>query len=342
MKQYLKIVSIGILVLATALKLVAQPDPAVSVSVVPGTTFVNQTAEVRVIASNNGDVIIPANGFEVDIQWSAAYATLNPDIAVNDIINGFRVTEVTTSKIVLQNNEQMGEVLGDNYTRTIAFSVRAIAVTASPGLVFNVNLNILPPVLTENEDEDNDRATYNLTIEAALPVTLTDFKATKEGDIAVLDWKTSMEENSSYFEVQHSLKGKEWQKVGSIKAEGIPSTYNFSHANPANGANLYRLKMVDRDGTFSYSPMRSLQFEVDLTATFAPNPVADFLKISTNTDWNNVNSVKLFNMSGNPVYSSGAVPDKEISVRNLPDGVYIVQMSLNNGMSRSAKIIIAK
>lgn len=343
MKQYLKILSIGILVLATTLKLIAQPDPAVSVSLSPSTTQVNQNAEVRVIASNNGDVVIPANGFQVDIQWDATYATIDPTIAVNNIISGFRVTEVTSSKLVLQNNEQMGEfITGTNYTRTIAFNVRAVAITTSPGLVFNVNLTILPPVLVENDETNNDVATVNLTIEAALPVTLSDFRATKEGEVALLNWKTEMEDNSSYFEVQHSLKGKDWQKVGSVRAEGIPSEYTFTHTNPANGSNLYRLKMVDRDGTFSYSPMRSLQFDVDFTTSFAPNPVADYLKITTNTDWSNVNAIKLFTMSGTPVYSSGNAPEKEISVRNLPDGVYIVHISLKNGMTRNAKIIVAK
>lgn len=343
MKQYLKIVSTSILLFATALALVAQPDPAVSISVVPATSYVNQTAEVRVIASNNGDVIIPADGFEVNVQWDETYATIDPSIAVNDIINGFKVTEVSSSKIVLQNNEQMGEFIsGTNYTRTISFNVRALAVISSPGLVFNVNLNILPPVLIENDESNNDNASFTLIIEAALPVVLTHFRATREGDVAMLDWKTSMEDNSGYFEVQHSLKGKEWHKLESIEAEGIPAVYTFAHASPASGNNLYRLKMVDRGGTFAFSPIRSLQFDSDFTTSFAPNPVADNLKITTNTDWGNVSNVKLFNMSGKAVYTSGSVPEQEISVRNLSDGVYVVHISLSNGTTHSAKIVVAK
>lgn len=342
MKLYVKLAVVIILTVITTRTLQAQTDPATSVSVFPTITQVGQTAAVSVIASNNGNVPIPANGFEVNVQWDGGLATTIPaEIQVGSVIAGFIVTEVTGAKVVLRNNEAMGAVLGTNYTRTITFNLRGLAITSGDGLLINVNLTILPPVVVANNPV-NDASSVYLTIEAALPVTISDFKATKEGDVALLDWKTSMEDNSSHFEVQHSLKGKEWQKVGSVKAEGLPSTYTFSHTNPANGTNLYRLKMVDRDGTFSYSTMRSLQFDVDLTATFAPNPVADFLKVSTNTDWSNVNSVKLFNMSGNSVYSSGAVPDKEISVRNLPNGVYVVQLSLNNGMSRSAKIIIAK
>jgi hypothetical protein len=340
MKQLIKIVFVVLVILANSVELYAQApaDPGASLSLSQSVIRVGQTNTVSILTSNNGDITIPAQAYKITLSWDNDFAE-HTGIVLNQVIGTFNVELIGEGYIVFRNTEAITGVGTMNGSRTIAFNLLAKAVNEE----FTVNINLEhEPTLTTNPVLGNDGAPIEFAIESALPVTLADFKATKEGDIAMLDWKTSMEENSSYFEVQHSLKGKEWQKVGTVEAEGIPSTYNFSHTNPANGTNLYRLKMVDRDGTFSYSPMRSLQFDVDLTATFAPNPVADFLKISTNTDWVNVNSVKLFNMSGNPVYSSGAVPDKEISVRNLPDGVYIVQMSLNNGISRSAKIIIAK
>lgn len=339
MRQIIKIALVGIIALASSVKAMAQAaDPGAALALFPSTIRVGQTSEITISTSNNGFATIPAEAYTLTLSWDETFIETT-GVSVGQVIDGFRVNDLGVNYIILENTVPITDVGSPNGSRSISFDFVAKAV--SVGVIININLEI-DPLITTNPFEDNDGDPITLVIETALPVTLTDFRATKEGDIAALDWKTSMEENSSYFEVQHSLKGKDWQKVGSVKAEGIPSSYNFSHTNPANGNNLYRLKMVDRDGTFSYSPMRSLQFDVDLTATFAPNPVADYLKISTNTEWANVNSVKLFNMAGNPVYSSGAVPDKEISVRNLPDGVYVVHLSLNNGMSRSAKIIIAK
>jgi hypothetical protein len=117
---------------------------------------------------------------------------------------------------------------------------------------------------------------YITATNSALPVTLMSFSGTKQENAVALDWKTSEETNSGYFEIQHGIDGKQWTNIGKIDASEeskTVQTYNFLHQNPFNGENLYRLKMVDLDNTFAYSKIISANFEAADAVTLYPNPV---------------------------------------------------------------------
>jgi hypothetical protein len=96
-----------------------------------------------------------------------------------------------------------------------------------------------------------------------LPVELSAFTATPASPAAVrLAWATASEKNSARFEVERSLDGETFAPIGTVVAAGssssAPRTYTLDDARlPAGAATLYyRLKQVDADGTFSYSPVR--------------------------------------------------------------------------------------
>ena len=97
-----------------------------------------------------------------------------------------------------------------------------------------------------------------------LPVELSAFTATLAGTTAVrLAWATASQKNSAAFEVERSIDGASYYKVGTVVAAGRSSTGRtygfFDEQLPAHAAVLYyRLKLVDADGAFSYSPVRSV------------------------------------------------------------------------------------
>ncbi|WP_146202213.1 hypothetical protein [Dyadobacter jejuensis] len=106
-----------------------------------------------------------------------------------------------------------------------------------------------------------------------LPVTLISFTATKvsggaERSTALLIWQTSSEVNSDRFDIERSQDGKKWSSIGNVAAGGDKSSntnYSFIDKTPTYdrtrpGENLYRLKMIDKDGTFAYSRIQSLDF----------------------------------------------------------------------------------
>lgn len=176
---------------------------------------------------------------------------------------------------------------------------------------------------------------------SALPVSLVSFNVQKEAQTAALSWSTAEEVNSDRFEVEHSLNGKNWQKVGSVAAKGNSKNtqwYSFTDNNPANGSNLYRLRIVDKDGTFEITRAKSLTFDIAIETVMYPNPVAERLLLKTG-DLGQIRRVELYNTSGKSVLESETVTASGIDVKGLPTGLYVVKVTRTNGSTDTFKIV---
>ncbi|WP_215241423.1 T9SS type A sorting domain-containing protein [Dyadobacter helix] len=190
----------------------------------------------------------------------------------------------------------------------------------------------------------NKTVTTSFAVNTALPVTLIDFKARPEGKTAVLSWQTSSETNSDRFEVQRSNDGKHWTTIGTVMAQGdvkdAISTYGLTDASPANGNNLYRLKMIDRDNTFGYSRIVNVTFDKEKLSVY-PNPVSKTLTFSSN-ETEPVEKVQILNTNGQVMYQSDSTPNPEINVENLSTGTYLLKLIFTNGTEESSKFIKSK
>lgn len=92
---------------------------------------------------------------------------------------------------------------------------------------------------------------------AALPLTLTGFSGTRKGDQAELNWSTSYEENVKAFYIEQSTNGRDYASIKEVPANNRPSVYRSTVALPKD--TYFRLRMVDIDGTTTYSPIIVLQ-----------------------------------------------------------------------------------
>ncbi|GGB79036.1 T9SS type A sorting domain-containing protein [Dyadobacter sediminis] len=178
-----------------------------------------------------------------------------------------------------------------------------------------------------------------------LPVTLTSFSAEKEKNTALLTWTTGTETRSDHFELQHSINGKSWNTLAQINAKGESQNsvdYNYIHANPVLGAeNLYRLKMVDTDGSYTFSRINTLTFDADAAFTIFPNPVSETLTIQL-SDPENVKNIQLLNSSSVPIHHSGSNPAFKLDVRNMHSGLYFVKITRTDGTLLIQKVVIAR
>ena len=198
----------------------------------------------------------------------------------------------------------------------------------------------------DKAEKQGTSATYSLHWTSSLPVTLSRFSVEKVEQTAVLKWGTTSESNSERFDIEHSVNGKEWSNVGSKEANGESTQaldYTFTDAKPAAGANLYRLKMIDLDGTFAYSQIKSVNFDMASETVFYPNPATDVLnvKVDGGFDMNAVSKLSIYDMNGNLVLSPELKSDR-IDVNALKNGIYVVQLVRKNGMVSSSKISIRK
>jgi len=94
---------------------------------------------------------------------------------------------------------------------------------------------------------------------AILPVELSSFTAIADKNNIVLNWKTESENNSSYFEIEKSEDGQSFKSIGKVAATGaisLGNKYTFTDKDvPFNTLILYKLRLVDKDFKFKYSPV---------------------------------------------------------------------------------------
>lgn len=159
--------------------------------------------------------------------------------------------------------------------------------------------------------------------ELALPVDLAYFKAKKEEENVILTWETKAEENSDFFIVEHSEDNQNWGSIGErAAADNSTQTidYQMLHKNPSIGKNYYRLQMVDRDGSFSYSEIRTVDFKKgqNILAIY-PNPYSTEFTIEAE-----------FAVAGNARLEVSDVLGRVVAQQELLTGTGLQKITLNN------------
>ncbi|MCF0075579.1 T9SS type A sorting domain-containing protein [Dyadobacter sp. CY261] len=185
--------------------------------------------------------------------------------------------------------------------------------------------------------------------DAVLPVKLVDFVVanqdeTRANRVALLRWTTSEENNSQKFEVQHSQTGKTWKRIGDVLASGDSDqnhNYTYTHDQPETGVNFYRLKMIDKDGSFAYSRIRDFVVNDYSLSYVYPNPVANRLYIEKD-DAKKIKQALIFDTSGKLVDKFDANLNSGISVKNLPAGPYILKIIREDDSIVTQKFLIGR
>ena len=175
-----------------------------------------------------------------------------------------------------------------------------------------------------------------------LPVTLVSFNAKKQESAILLSWQTTEEIDSDRFDIQHSIDAKQWAEIGTVASNGESKklqSYTHTHLSPATGQNFYRLKMVDMDGSFAYSRIASVEIYQDSEVNLFPNPVAGQVKITSNVS---ILGYKLVSITGQIVREQFQQNSRTIHVTlsNVLPGLYVMQLSLQNGQTEYRKLVI--
>ena len=195
-------------------------------------------------------------------------------------------------------------------------------------------------------DTFHNEATFFIPIGNPLPVTLSGFSATVKGATAQLHWTTASERDCDHFDVQHSTNGVNFNTLGRVAAAGTSSLqheYAFVHDNPEEGNNFYRLKIVDKDETFTYSPVCVLRFGhfSDVNVQVVPNPTTGRSVLVLPATLNNNARVLVYDNVGALVYKAGAAGTSVVSIDlgALPGGLYYAVVADDSGFNYRAKIL---
>ncbi len=181
-----------------------------------------------------------------------------------------------------------------------------------------------------------------------LPVKLSEFKLTSQGGKVLLSWTSEQEINSEKFEIERSSDSKSWNTIGSVNASGnvsVSKSYSFTDANPINGSNYYRLKMIDLDTKFEYSSIKTVNISASFQVASNPNPASNVLNVSISSQNLNSYSIKLFNRTGQLVHSQkvrGSITKTPVVITNYPEGSYFLEISDDRGFKQVNKVVILR
>ena len=182
-------------------------------------------------------------------------------------------------------------------------------------------------------------ASYVGPVNAPLPVSFLDFSASIMGEKVALNWKVTNEINNNHYDIEHSTSSV-FTKIGSVNATAGSNTktYTFTDATPTlKGVNYYRIKQVDNDGRFSYSPIRSVKFDNKNVITVTPNPASNFIKVFASQSPLNV---YIYDADGKRVASKILTSSTvQFDITNLSKGTYIV-VAESNGIRVSSKTVV--
>lgn len=181
----------------------------------------------------------------------------------------------------------------------------------------------------------------------ALPVNLTLFSTDNIDDQNILlNWHTSTEKNTNAFEIQHSMDGIDFEYIASIPSKGSTGgDYFFTHLDISIGFNYYRLRIVDFDNSFYYSPIRVERIKnVDEIFHFYPIPTRNddlFTVEWYPTDGREKVRMNLMDITGSHcasyVINNGI---NHFNFSNLNAGVYYISIEDYNFNRTVRKIVI--
>lgn len=208
------------------------------------------------------------------------------------------------------------------------------------------------------DDSGNDHGLgiddfYFNKLELPLPVELTIFKALVEKEKVKLNWSTATEVNNYGFEIERKCSNGDWKKIGFVQGHGnsnSPKNYTYSDQPLGDVTFKYRLKQIDFDGTYDYSP--EVTVKLDDVKQFVleqnyPNPFNPATTIRFSLPVATEVSISVFNLLGERVAQilnsnlNEGYHEVTFDGSSLTSGIYFYQLRAGD-FKATKKFIITK
>ncbi len=176
-----------------------------------------------------------------------------------------------------------------------------------------------------------------------LPVTLLAFEAnTKDNDV-LLEWEVIDEKNLSGYTIEFSPEGFVFDSIGFVVSKGRTS-YGFIHRDIATSG-YYRLKIIDNDGSFVYSPLKFVNRKEYVNVSVFPNPARESVSIVMQNSPSHNIGLSITDLSGKIVYESILENNQnlffhKINIEKLDAGIYLISLTSDNGENIFKKFCI--
>lgn len=182
----------------------------------------------------------------------------------------------------------------------------------------------------------------------SLPVELLDFTVSpKKNSAAVLKWTTAREVQNEGFYIERSSGDINWSDIGFMASQGTSTeeeAYQFEDEGIAPGLYYYRLRQVDLDGGYAYSPVRSITISSEANPfgiSVFPNPVdGGNLTVTISDPEEREGEAQVIDMLGRVMrQQSFNGSNFMISTDDLASGTYLLMIRME-GNTWSQKILV--
>jgi hypothetical protein len=258
--------------------------------------------------------------------------------------NGFQndqyiaTSSVSTDYLTIRMGQPQGALVAQG-TQPVSFNGPA---TGSYYIHVNTNSNC---------GNDNQLRTITVNRVSALPVELLSFDGSCNDNLITLNWRTSSEHNSQYFEIQKSRDGENWSSLTTVESAGNSTqelSYETKDHKAIDGNNYYKLIQYDIDGQFKeYGPINVI-CNGNSKGYFSifPNPSSgDFQVILNNKRLIGDGTLEVKDSKGSVVYTQGVKINQGINLINvsninLTSGIYYVSVITDNNSTEILKQVV--
>jgi len=271
--------------------------------------------------------------------------TLMQDVLGQDGHTIIRVTDNTSSRIAITTDYLFDP--STSFSTTLSQTPQQYVEVVMPvaDAQVSANLSFQASLMTGQQSRAN-QAVFG-TVEAtdviseALPVELVGFEARLDGGGAQLTWTTASETNNAGFNVEHRPpSATTWAEVGFVPGVGTTlaaQSYTYRVEGVEPGTHRFRLRQVDFDGTFAYSP--EVELVVELVETYRatsvyPNPTAGGAQLEVVVRDEQVVSAAIYDVLGRAVrvvfdgrMRANAPHVLAVDTAGLPSGLYFLRVT---------------
>jgi hypothetical protein len=179
--------------------------------------------------------------------------------------------------------------------------------------------------------QNNHNIDFGFKPSIVLPMKIISFTAFPKASHVNLQWVISEQTNILTYDVETSTDGSNFTNITTVSSNGNQSvTYDAIHIKPVAGINYYRIKIIDKDGTISYSQIRTVNFSKGGDVIIYPNPVSTCVVNITLTG-NIINKsarIIILSIEGKLISQQQIIKTSQtetIDVSTLPKGSYIIR-----------------
>ena len=267
----------------------------------------------------------------------------------SDDLNSFTTLLGTKATVPIDGNGWITTSLSSLNINITAAGFYGFKLKPNYGLNSGIGVNRLLPSHTDSYSggkmafsgggsfgfSDIDDVPFILSVNALLPVNFCDFTVQSRKiqagleDHIVVKWATCSESNSNYFIVQESNDGIHWNDIKKVQASNQSNqriNYEIETQAAISERSFYRIKEVDMDLKFFYSPIKTLSRETKQALyTIEGNYVIHkMLKIHSTVG----GTFRLMNQEGKLVYSRIiSKGDHNLLLETVATGYYLIRFA---------------